>query len=269
MAIWFTLFKKELRLGWMAFMIFLILQLLLMGLGIFLNMRFGDHSNAAPMIIGMMLTICLLFYVPVYLLFNAIQERKTFHLWMQNPLPAWSMLLAKLAGALVYFIVTTAVVGGYTWASIALAQSKNLPPQLSLFRVAVLAALVLLWCGIGGGVTFLFLWTARRTMRSRIGKWSWLVLIVGIGIYSYVDNKLTQSGIFDFLTNWGHIPDASLIRFVFPQKAGLDGGTSGLFSDFSLGSDTLYLGSIVFDLLITLIVFLITSWLTDHELEAS
>ncbi|MET1248609.1 hypothetical protein ABWW58_07470 [Sporolactobacillus sp. STCC-11] len=263
MSIWFALFKKELRLGWMAFIIFLVLQLLMMGIGIFMDMRFDGGAGTPPAVISVMLTVCLLFYVPVYLLFNTIQERKTFHLWLQNPLPAWSVLLAKLSGAIVYLVVTSIVVGSYTWVS--LLRLNDFPQELSLSRIAVLAVLILLWCGIGGGVTFLFLWTVQRTMRSRIGKWSWLVLIVGIGIYLYIDTKLTQSGVVDFLTNWGQIPDSSLINFVTPKST----GTPGVFSDVIVDSSSLYVGSLVFDLLITVIVFSITAWLTDHELEAS
>lgn len=263
MSIWFALFKKELRLGWMAFMIFLVLQLLMMGLGIFLDMRFDGSAGAPPAVIGVMLTVCLLFYVPVYLLFNAIQERKTFHLWMQNPLPAWSVLLAKLSGAMVYLAVTSIIVGTYTW--ISLSRLNDFPQELSLFRIAVLAVSILLWSGIGGGVTFLFLWTLQRTMRSRIGKWSWLVLIVGIGIYLFIDTKLTQSGVIDFLTDWGQITDSSLINFVMPGGAG-----KFLTVDYvSVASSSLTVGSLVFDLLFTVIVFSITAWLTDHELEAS
>ncbi|MCO7125562.1 hypothetical protein NIE88_07230 [Sporolactobacillus shoreicorticis] len=266
MSIWFALLKKELRLGWMAFMIFLILQLLLMGLGIFLNLRFGSNSDVAPVVIGVMLTVFLLFYVPVYLLFNVIQERKTFHLWMQNPLPAWAMLLAKLSGALVYFIVTMVVVGSYTWVS--LARLDDVPQELSLFGLAVFAIAILLWSGIGGGVGFLFLWTVQRTMRSRIGKWSWLVLIVGIGIYSYIDNKLTQFGIFDVLTNWGPVPASFFSHLLIPTGANT---ASQDFNSFwaDLGTEPLYIGSIVLDLIVTAIFFLITAWLTDHELEAS
>ncbi|MCL1631324.1 hypothetical protein M3N64_05085 [Sporolactobacillus sp. CPB3-1] len=260
MAAWFALFKKELRLGWMPFLIFLILQILIMGFGIFLKMRFDQEAEAAPVLIGVVLTVCLLLYIPVYLLFNVIQERKTFHLWMQNPLPAWAMLLAKLSGALAYLVLSALVIGSYTW--ISLSQIHHLSEEVSLLGVSVVTAVVLLWLGIGGGVGFLFLWTVHRTMRSRIGRWSWLVLIVGIAVYGYVDNKLTQSGIFDFLTHWGWIPSRFLYDLLIPS------GSTISFHSFD-ESWSLYTGSIVLDLIITAIFFLITAWLSDHELEAS
>ncbi|QAA23704.1 hypothetical protein [Sporolactobacillus terrae] len=262
-TVWFTLFKKELRLGWMAFVIFLILQLLLMALGVFLNFRYGDDGNVAPMVIGVMLTILLLFYVPVYLLFTVIQERKTFHIWMQNPLPGWSMLLAKLSGALVYFIGTTAIVGTYTWVS--LMRITEMPQELSLFRITMLAVLILIWSGIGGGITFLFLWMVQRTMRSRIGKWAWIVLIVGIVVYSIIDGKFIESGAFAFLTDWGPIQNVSVLHFVMP-----DGAPTTLSTDFATADPIgLTVGDIVLDLVKTVIMFILAAWLTDHKLEAS
>ncbi|MCO7175072.1 hypothetical protein ACFP7A_06135 [Sporolactobacillus kofuensis] len=265
MTIWFALFKKELRLGWMAFLIFFILQVLLMGLGIFLNLRFGSDAVVAPAVIGVMLTLCLILYVPVYLLFNVIQERKTFHIWMQNPLPAWAMLLAKMSGAVAYLILSGVVIGGYTW--FGLTRISGFPGALSLSHLSLLCALILLWLSIGGGVGFLFLWTVYRTMRSRIGRWSWLVLIVGIGIYSYVDTKLTQSGLINVLTHWGRVPERFLYDFLVSSGSTI---TSHAFkTTLESGSDPFYIGSIVFDLIITVIFFLITAWLSDNELEVS
>ncbi|EST12495.1 hypothetical protein [Sporolactobacillus laevolacticus] len=266
MAVWFALFKKELRLGSMGFLIFLILQVFLMGVGVYFNYRSG--SNAAMAIMGVTLTLSLLLYVPVYLLFNVIQERKTFHLWMQNPLSAWSMLLAKLSGSLIYFTGSLVVIGTYTW--ISLIRIIDGSEGFSLFRVAILATLVLYWTAVGGGVNFLFLWTILRMMQSRIGKLAWVVLIIGIGVYTYIDTKLYQSGVIDALTHWGRIPQSFFYHFLVPNGSTVPSGY--LFKPSANGSfsvDTVYIGSFVFDLLITGILFLITTWLMDHELEAS
>lgn len=263
MSVWFTLFKKELRHGWMAFLIFLILQLLLMALGIFLNIRYGQDAEIWPVIIGVMLSILLLFYVPVYLLFNVIQGRKTFHIWMQNPLPGWSMLLAKLSGAFVYFIGTMIIIGTYTWVS--LTRITEMPQELSLFRVTILALLILIWSGIGGGVALLFLWTIQRTMRSRIGKWAWIVLIVGIILYSLIDAKFIESGAFAFLTDWGAIQNVTVLHFVMPH-----GAPTSMSANFATADPIgLTMGDLVLDLVRTLILFILTAWLTDHKLEAS
>ncbi len=259
MTAWTALLKKELRLGSLAFFIFLGFELALMALGIFIQFRFESApQHVAIFVIGMMLIGAHFLYLISYLLVNMISERKTFHLWLHNPLPGWSMLSAKILSGLIYLTVSLVVAGSYALIGFSLLNSTaHLDRYVHVARAAVLLVGSLYWVSIYSGIVLIFLWLVLRFFRSRVGKWAWLILLGGIAAFIYVTTRLSQWGVFDFLTNWGRLPDSFTRYWILTGNA----------PNLQIGS--FYIGNFVFDLIIMVILFTFSSWLMDRKLEVS
>lgn len=258
MAAWKALLKKELRLGSLTFIVFMAFQLGLMGFGIFGVIRYGSfHKPDAMAVVGVLLITFHFFYLLSYLVVNAFLEKKTFHLWMHHPLPARSMLAAKLAGGFVYLTLSLMVAGLYTWITLKMySQSVDLFHHIHVYRFAAIFAVSIYWIAIFSGIVIIFLWLVFRCLRSRVGKWAWLVMIAGVSAVIYALVKLSQLGWLSFLTHWGRIPD-SFMRYwfsVFPRSG-------GLYTD--------YIGNYVAGLLVMALLYAGSSWLMDHKLEVS
>lgn len=256
MTAWKTLFKKELRMGALGFFIFLIVQLMLMVLGIYLAIRNGEKGFIFG--IGIFLITCHSFYLLGYMIINVFMEKKTFHLWMYNPLPGWAMIAAKLSGALVYMTCSLAVASLYTWIGYLIMsdQLSQLSQQIHVYRVGALVIAYLYWIAIYIGIAFMFLWLVQRGLKSRIGKLTWPVLLGAIAAVIYAIVKFTQWGFISALTNWGEVP-ASVVHIFVP-------GTGVQIRDTQI-----YLGDFVLDLAIMAVLYILSSWIMDHELEVS
>lgn len=259
MTAWTALLKKELRLGSLAFFIFLGFELALMALGVFIQFRFESApQQVAIFAIGMVLIGAHFLYLIGYLLVNIISERRTFHLWLHNPLPGWSMLSAKILSGLIYLTVSLIAAGVYTLIGFSfLNRTAQIDYYIHVYRVAVLLVGSIYWISIYNGIVLLFLWSVLRFFRSRVGRWAWLILLAGIAAVIYVLTKLTQWGVYDFLTHWGKLPDTLTRYWIFTEH--MPNVTAGPF----------YVGEFVYDLIILAILFTFSSWLMDHKLEVS
>ncbi|WP_100486771.1 hypothetical protein [Sporolactobacillus pectinivorans] len=262
MTAWIALLKKELRLGSLAFIVFLAFQLLIMALGIFLAIRFEQGlTNKWSLItaFGALLLLCHILYLVSYMLVNVFSERKTFHLWMHNPLPAWSMLAAKLLSGLIYMTVSLLIAAIYAWIGFLIySRYTSIPKSVHVYRYATFISAQMYWIAIFSGIVFIFLWLVLRYFQSRVGKWSWLVMIIGISAVIYALVKLTQLGVLTFLTHWGRIPESFMRYWI---------STSGISRTGGVSVD--YIGNYVAGLLVMLILYTLSSWLMDHKLEAS
>lgn len=262
MTAWKALLKKELRLGGSGFFTFLGFQLALMVLGIFLAIRYGSPNDRFMMIavIGGILIACHYLYLLSYMVVNVFLEKKTFHLWLHNPLPSWSMLAAKLTSGLIYMTVSLLIAGVYTWVGfLMISHLITIPPEIHVYRMATFVTLSIYWVGIYNGMIIIFLWLVLHCLQSRIGKLAWPILIAGLSVIIFFLVKLTQLGFFSAITQWGRIP-ASIVNFWIP--ASTDSG-------FSIFTDPFYVGGFVFDLLVMAFFFLSSAWLMDHKLEMS
>ncbi|TGA98001.1 hypothetical protein E4665_10075 [Sporolactobacillus shoreae] len=257
MTAWRALFKKEIRLGSLGFFVFLGFELVLMAFGVWLYFRAlqdgGVGYRSVMFIIGVVLMTLHFFYLFGYLIVNAIQERKTFHLWLNNPLPAWSMLGAKMVVGLIYMTLSFLVASIYTWIGSLLIPYVSLPAGVHVYRTATVLIAYLYWVALYIGIVFMFLWTIERIIRSRIGRLVWIILPVGVILMILLLVKLSQWGILAFFYNWGELP-SSVANFLLP---------------YSFFHGHIYIGNFVMDLLVMALLFAGSSWLMDHKLEVS
>ncbi|RYM01733.1 hypothetical protein EWH99_12030 [Sporolactobacillus sp. THM7-7] len=257
MAVWTALFKKEMRLGSLGFIVFLIFELALMALGLYLGFRRGMAVDRAALVgIGAWLIACHFLYLFSYMVINVFLERKTFHLWLHNPLPGWSMLAAKWLSGVIYMTFSLLAAALYTLLGLAITPDIHIPPDFHPVRLAVVGIIYLYWIASYIGIIFTFLWLFYRVLRSRAGRWSWGIMLAGLIAAGIILTKLTRSGVFSVITDWGAIP-ASLVNYWLP------------FRYIPIDNVPIYIGDFVFDLFVMVFFFLLSAWLMDHKLEVS
>ncbi|WP_353948893.1 hypothetical protein ABNN70_04700 [Sporolactobacillus sp. Y61] len=256
MTAWKALFRKELRVGSLGFIMILGIELAVIILGLYLQIR--GQQKLAVSVTGVFLIGCHFFYLFGYLMINVIIEKKTLHLWLNHPLPGWSLLAAKLAGGVVGMTVSLFIACIYTWTGFMISgQMNNVPEGLHIYRIAAAAIFFLYWVAIYGGITFLLIWLAFRCMRTRVGRAAWLLMIFILGLAVFLIGKLTQAGVTTALMDWGPLPEPAYHFFV----------SASLARELDLSSMPVYLGNFVVDLVIMLIFYGLSSWLLDRKME--
>ncbi|MDD9148328.1 MULTISPECIES: hypothetical protein [unclassified Sporolactobacillus] len=251
MAAWTALLKKEMRLGGPGFLIFLISQAAVMALGIYLAYRSG--SRTAMAVTGLILIGFHFLYLFGYMVVNVSMEKKTFHLWLHNPLPGWSLLAAKLVSGIIYMTFSLLVIGIYTWIGYLMSGPIPLSHGMHIYRTGILVIAYIYWIAIYIGIVFIFLWLVFLCLRSRMGRAAWAIMIAGMGAAVFLLVKLTQYGIFAAITEWGKLPTGFVDYWI----------SSGVH----VYSDPVYLGSYVLDLFVMALFFALSAWLMDHRLE--
>ncbi|MFT8318760.1 MAG: hypothetical protein ABF651_10900 [Sporolactobacillus sp.] len=250
MRIWWALFKKEWLLG--GARLVPLLEVIVMILTIFAAIRWGNKDIAVT--IGGLLVGMHLFYLVAFLLANTTAERRTFHLWLHNPQPGWKMLAAKLAAGIVSMIPSFFLAGIFTWISMLVANTfRTIPAHFPIYQVSAAVTLYIFWEALSLGIAFLFLWVLYRCLRSRIGKWVWLVMLGIIIGLPYLFVSLAEKKVFASLTHWGKIV---LLNEHYGHNH------SSIYLSF-------YAGSTVGEVLLMIAFFMLSAFLVDHYMEAS
>ncbi|MFC7392363.1 hypothetical protein [Scopulibacillus cellulosilyticus] len=248
MSAWLSLLKKECRLGFIGFGIAFILMMVILVFGVINTFRY-QAQEAIP-IIGLFIIGAHIFYFLGYMIVNLFLERKTLHIWLNSPQSGAVLLSAKLVSGILAMLVSMAIACLYTLFGTLFNMHllKEIHLNLSeLIREGISICIFIVLISIYIGVIFTFIWTLYQTLRSKIGKWVWLVIIALIFIVPWILGKLELTGIYALLTTWGAI------------KVHLWAGAVS----------TIYLGTFVFHFVIAIILFAISSWLLDRKIEVS
>lgn len=269
MSAWWNLFQKEFRMTRNS--AFVSLAILLIG-GLWLVYLSYRHNLGIIFVPSAFILFILLLYPAMYILKSLAWEWKvTPHLWLHCPQPAWMLLSAKFANALLQMlaiIVLTAVLlllgilispqpeqlGGLVPAKLA-AVVVEVGLYAALFTVAASiyigawATLISVVNALAAGVLGRFRWLAGAAV--------FLVAVVGFGY-------LTETRIYDLLTHWGPV---KLQLLTLPQLAGeFRTDVPGSFS-VNLAVGQFYTGEVLFYLLLTAALFALSAWLIDHRVE--
>jgi hypothetical protein len=269
MSAWWNLLQKEFRMTRNS--AFVSLAILLIG-GLWLVYLSYRHNLGIIFVPSAFILFILLLYPAMYILKSLAWEWKvTPHLWLHCPQPAWMLLSAKFANALLQMlaiIVLTAVLlligilispqpeqlGGLVPAKLA-AVVVEVGFYAALFTVAASiyigawATLISVVNALAAGVLGRFRWLAGAAV--------FLVAVVGFGY-------LTETRIYDLLTNWGPV---KLQLLTLPQLAGeFRTDVPGSFS-VNLAVGQFYTGEVLFYLLLTAALFALSAWLIDHRVE--
>ncbi|GGH74022.1 hypothetical protein JOD43_000190 [Pullulanibacillus pueri] len=265
MDAWWHLFKKEFRLGMPAMLFTIIAFVVIVGLAGYFGIKHGQGTE--PAIIAALILIPIhVFYLICYMFDSLQKERKKLHLWLHNPLPGYSLLLAKLVSGLMAMTITLflccvvvfiglnfqndfrEIFDVFTWPNII---STGL---FSLINIYLLALDFCIW--------FIFLWVIYRMLSRRLGGLiSFIISLALFCLLVYLENLLAKTHVYDVLTHWGRISIVDIVSG-FNFNFSLDPG-----SHIPADTTAFYLGSYVFEAIIVIILFLISSWILDKKIE--
>lgn len=277
MSAWSALFMKELRMNRKFFcgaLIMILLLALVVG-GFILYQPYGIIS-----IVFAACTSVLILYVLAYTISSMVNEKNSESIWMQTPLPGWSMLIAKLAAGLVSMILTSIVVvilaqvllmldGSFSFVGLFEVEGVYLSEEDKadfLFgeqavhfikdhyvELALRYTPLLLGSALLLASWYLIYYTTAKTLQRWIGRWSILAGIVAVYVAIRCYNWIHTSPVGDWF-KWGVIRISDAQFMVGNHKA-----------EFFM--ESVSVGMLLFDLIIVGLVVLLSGWLLDKKVE--
>lgn len=252
MSPWFGLLKKEYRLSRTGILIGLIFLIVLL-LSIF---SFGPKGNTALFVLTSVLLMLHSFYLSIYMFFSLKTEGGHLHLWLHNTHSAKALLLAKLINGIVGLIISFAI--NYVFVILAINKLNYL--SSNLINTLLLLSGNIIGYSIYLAMWIVFIWVVFQVSKGKIGSYfSWFISVGAIIIPTWLLGKFRETSIFKHLTNWGYIDISEFGHFV-----------KELFVDnpnVIVESDSFKIGVLLFYFLLTILLFLISSWLIDEKVE--
>ncbi|GAA0367059.1 hypothetical protein [Bacillus horti] len=245
---WVGLLKKEFRLTRTLTIAGLAIIAVAFIIAYFMTLRWELY----PIILGMTALTVMghVAYLAIYMFVSLQAESNKLHLWLHNPQPSLRLLGAKLVNGAAANFVSLAV-------SIALLMfslnfvSEGIETHLP-FNIGVVFQEVLIFAG------FLFLtsiyislwliaaWTVYQFCKAYIGKWSFIIVLIGFLAISTLQGMFENTAIFETLTNWGYISVTSLNSHFF---------------------EGIHVGDILYYLVISVALFGFSCFLLDRKVE--
>ncbi|MCP8616289.1 hypothetical protein [Salirhabdus salicampi] len=262
MYAWLQLTKKEFRLGLPALLVPIVIFVFASIVSFLIAEQngFGWEGvfGAAMFVVGLQF-----FYLVYYLLYSLHSEKKKLHLWLHNPLPSYLLLLAKVVAGLVSMLITLLVTGITLIVSLNLSNVMNdYIERIGLTKVVFFLGSHLILIALSLAVLFLFFWMIYLLYTRFFGTFlSFVFTFITFILLATVYDWVTSSELYDILTKWGAIQVNMLKGFSVTIN---DNGSNVIAEPANLH---LYIGSYVFETVLALILFFITSWLLDKRIE--
>ena len=207
MQAWWMLFKKEWRFGLPLWWWGLAVTVGFHSFSLYVEYKSGDGTGItmAHAAFAMML-----FYLPGHLLYSLFKEMGQGHLWLHSPLSGARLLGVKLVSSLTGALVLYSVSWGFTVATLPLQQMYGAYPHmvafLNAFRDQPLTVLLdVLAINLYDGICALLLFTVVESVKYRIGRWRWLLLVVLIVAPPMLLFLFEQTSLYAALFFWGEI----------------------------------------------------------------
>jgi hypothetical protein len=260
MQAWFSLVKKEFRVGVPIFVLAVILYIVALLIVGITGYRFGYTMDAIG-IMSLFWGAGHFFFIAIYMLYSLGVERKRLHLWLHNPMHAGGLLTAKLLTGTAYLVISlllvsiAAYIGGLNFVEI---------PEGTWFKLGMLAFIHVVLVSIDFSIyiilaycIFLFL---ERYMPSFL---SGTVVFIGSWLFIYLFFWLFgQSEAYLAITEWGSI-DFGYVA----QALHFDVNTREFAASLEGTETQFYIGNYVIELITVSIIFFIASWLLDKKVE--
>lgn len=259
MSTWLNLLVKEFRLtrnsALLLFAIMFIGGFWLVYLSYSYNMGFVIGPAG-------LLLVVLLFYPAIYMLKSLAWEWKvTPLLWLHCPQPAWMLLTAKLAVAILQMTAIIIVAAGLLLLGIIINPQPeqllgNISPSSLLpfvLETGTYAAIFTIAAGIYIGAWATVISVTNALAGNFLGRLRWLAGIVVFAVALLGFGQLQQTSAFRFITNWGEI-NISIQHLPLVQQTPINMGQ-------------VYAGEIIFYVLLTVALYALSAWLIDHKIE--
>ncbi|WP_349408803.1 hypothetical protein [Pseudalkalibacillus sp. SCS-8] len=266
MSAWLSLTKKELRLGLFTFLVPIVALLLIGSIAAYIGYRAGNFHWEVLSGGSALASSLTVFYLSYYMLSSLQSEKKKLHIWLHNPLPAYALLLAKLVAGLISMIVTVIITVSIF--AIAINQLDNFSFPITLAQLSQQAWVIgihYFMFSINLAVWFILFWMIYLVLTRFIAPSisviiTFIIFILTITLY----NWFAHSWIYEFLTGWGEIKASEVIENLqYTTRFGP--GRVEFSSDMAeMGT---FVGEYVFGIVLTILIFIIASWMLDRKVE--
>lgn len=258
MNAWLTLLQKEFRMTRNS----AILSLAIIFIGGLL-LVFHSYSRGTVLVFApaAMLLVVLLFYPAMYILKSLAWEWKvTPHLWLHCPQPAWMLLMAKLAVAMLQMLVIIIITAGMLLLGILI--NPN-PEQLAgistssllpfVLETGTYAAVFTIAASIYIGAWATLISVANAMAGNLLGRFRWLAGIAVFTVATAGFGHLQQTWLYKVITDWGPI---NIVIHNLPMAA-----------PAHINATQVYTGDILLYSLLTVGLYALSAWLIDHKVE--
>lgn len=248
MSVWSGLLKKEIRLGRVFVLVAFLAMLFYLGLAIYSTMK-TEHGGV---LFGFAsaLVVAHILYLPVYVGVSLRQEQQTMHLWLHNPASGVYLLGAKwLAGFIalccsLFIACLITLYAGYLHDPKPLKQTIFTTNDVLIIGVATVMHVILISSFLATLVIFFMV--INLVLKTKLGKLRWLLFGMVILFGPRLWSRFEGTNIYAFLTKWGPISLPDSLQFA---------------------SEVIYIGTYLFYILLSVILFYISAWLVDKKVE--
>ncbi len=266
MNAWTSLLAKDFRLMRTPFLIGLLLLLVLNGAIYLFNM--DGHPARISLAASFPLWMAHFFYLPVYIFFALLGESRTMHLWLHHPQRAWYLMSSKLVNALAAMAISLTINFMYMLVMVRTVMSDVVQVTINwerLFALGMIFNLFMLMVSLYLAMWIYFIWTIYQTSKTRFGKLSWLIVIAALLLPTWGMAELQSTALYGALAEWG-ATTVNLGAYLHSLFNNPDSFLTPAMDDVTI---SIYFGEIVFYLLVTAVLFLISGWLLDEKVEVA
>lgn len=260
MNAWFTLTKKEFRLGLPIFLTALILFAGSIGAGYFAGGYYGFREELLLISFGFVLAMHV-FFMLVYLFYSLNYERKVLHLWLHNPMSIAGLLSSKIFTGFIYMVITfSACLSLFV---LLLDNSYILLDYINAYDFLGAVTLTIFYFGLFTTFNFLLFWSIFLVFSQKTNDFlSFLLAMVSFFFLSWVYHLFIDLPFMQAMTNWGGIQFNNLINgleFHFSAES--------IKSNMTTNASILYIGNVVRDFIVSIIIFFVSCFIIDKKVE--
>ncbi len=252
---WSGLLRKEFRVTRTLLLGVLTFDLLVM-IGFFLASERWEFPYLTA-IIGGVLTAIHVFFLPLYLLISLNTEGRNLHLWLHNPQSGSRLLGAKFLNGLLAILISIGLVSSLSLLAYNLETSALELPIDNVWLFGFYFLAVIVTGSIYMGIWLIFYWTFYQVLKTYIGKWALLLVLVLVAFISWLGSWFSGTRLSEVLVEWGYVQLPSPLNMEVSQQ------------EFGLTVSTFPfpVGNVVFDIITLVVIFLLTCWLLDRKVE--
>ncbi|WP_368504596.1 hypothetical protein AB3N04_02625 [Alkalihalophilus sp. As8PL] len=267
MSVWGNLLKKEIRLGVPTFLIPIIGFFIICAIAGYFGNRNGIMWEALVGVVVLAIGLQA-FYLAYYMFFSLQAEHKKLHLWLHSPLPAYGLLSAKLVAGLISMLITTIIVVSTGLFSITQSEMwGGVTEYISTFQlmeVGLYGGLALYLFSLSAVVWVMFFWMIFLLLSKLMnGFFSFALTAVSVIAMFLFVGWFSLTDVFARLTEWGEIELGHMIQSI-DFETSLTGGTEVATET---GNISFYFGTLLYETIFALALFVITCWILDRKIE--
>lgn len=264
MNAWFHLVKKEMRLGFVAFLIPIVAFIVCLMMAVYLK-RNSEYIWEVVGTIAFIATGMTILYLVYFLFITLNTEQKRLHLWLHSPMKGYGLLSAKLVSGFIYLLFTMFITGAVGWISYRQSEISNISFEgINIGSFVFFIVAHLLWIAVSFAIVFMLFCVIYLVLKKYLPSFfsfvvTFLLFVLFVVLYGY----FAESSVYEWLTMWGKINlSEQFYNFPFLMEILTPEEEIELRANASI-----YIGFYVFEGLVSLAMFLLASWLLDRKVE--